>query len=57
LYGLNFQPTAASCAELERRSAGVQMSERNAGMPMPAEVQAIHDCDFARWATEDVARA
>jgi len=33
------------------------MSERNAGMPMPAEVQAIHDCGFARWATEDVARA
>jgi hypothetical protein len=57
LYGLNFQPTAASCAGLERRSGGVQMSERNAGMPMPAEVQAIHDRGFARWATEDVARA
>jgi len=33
------------------------MSERNAGMPMPAEVQAIHDCGFARWVTDDVARA
>jgi hypothetical protein len=33
------------------------MSERNAGIPMPPEVQAIHDCGFARWVTEDVARA
>jgi hypothetical protein len=33
------------------------MSERNAGMPMPPEVQAIHDCGYARWVSEDVARA
>ena len=33
------------------------MSERNVGIPMPPEVQAIHDCGFARWVTEDVARA
>jgi hypothetical protein len=55
---LIFQLAAASCGCLARRCGGEsQMSERNAGMPMPAEVQAIHDCGFARWVTEDVARA
>ena len=28
------------------------MSERNAGIPMPPEVQAIRDCGFARWVSE-----
>ena len=33
------------------------MSDRNAEMPMPPEVQAIRDCGYARWASDDVARA
>jgi hypothetical protein len=33
------------------------MSERNGGMPMPAEVRVIHDCGFAQWISENVARA
>ena len=33
------------------------MSERNADIPMPPEVQAIRDCGFARWVSDDVARA
>jgi hypothetical protein len=32
------------------------MSERNADIPMPVEVQAIRDCGYARWASGDVAR-
>ncbi|MCM2309782.1 MAG: hypothetical protein NDI84_00135 [Steroidobacteraceae bacterium] len=33
------------------------MSERNAVAPMPAEVQAIHDCGYAQWASPEVAAA
>jgi hypothetical protein len=33
------------------------MSDRNLAVAMPPEVAAIHDCGYARWATEEVARA
>jgi hypothetical protein len=33
------------------------MSERNEALPMPAEVKAMRDCRYARWASGDVAQA